>query len=213
MDTIHFIWMTIVCLPAAFPDHSNPRHYHSWKSNQPPLGNIQCTEKRVSQCRMSCKIVPGYFLWLLTVLGFHMQNQSSNEQQQTALGLEVKHSPIRASNWSLFNCSIGTSPKTVKRVVVSLNSGVFPSFSMTPFSYKVYQWGLCGSPHCSQVARVNSTVQIPHTPALFIWSQKNPTFPLSSIASVRNVNPTHQNTAATVFTAIDALLHVYSRSG
>lgn len=42
--------------------------------------------------------------------------------------LEVKHSPINTSSWSLFNSRIGIRPKTVKRVVASLNSGAFLHF-------------------------------------------------------------------------------------
>lgn len=76
---------------------------------------------------------------------------------------------------------------------------------MTLFSYKVYQWELCGTPHCSQVAWVNTTVQIPNTPALFIRSQKNSMFPLSSISCVSYVTPTHQNRALTVLEGLSSM--------
>lgn len=76
---------------------------------------------------------------------------------------------------------------------------------MTLFSYKVYQWELCGTPHCSQVAWVNTTVQIPNTPALFIRSQKNSMFPLSSISCASYVTPTHQNRALTVLEGLSSM--------
>lgn len=134
--------------------------------------NTQKVSVRAERCKRSSR---GIFLGLKQCEVFICK--TSLQRSTGRLCFNVKHSPIRASRWSLFNSSLVIRPKPVKRVVASLNSGVFPSFSMRLFSLKVYQWELCGGAHCSQVAWVNSTVQIPHTPALFIWSQKNSTFP------------------------------------
>lgn len=117
---------------------------------------------------------------------------SSSRDDCIRLYCELKPLPISTSNRSLFNSNTGIRPRTVKRVVAFLDLEVIPRFSMTLFSSGVDQWEPCGCPHCSQVALENSTVQIPHTPALFMRGQERSTARLSSVPPLGYVTTTHQ---------------------
>lgn len=90
---------------------------------------------------------------------------------------------------SLFNFSLEIGQTPWKVLWPNVNSGGLPPFIMTLFSNRVYQWELCGSVRFSQVAWVNSTIQILHTPAQFIQSQKTWTFCFFSISTVTSLHP------------------------
>lgn len=111
-----------------------------------------------------------------------MQNNFWSEQQQIVghsdLPTEVYLIPVSELGQDLLKCS----ELPAQNVELHLQP-----ISMTLFSCEVYQWELCGGPHCSRVSGLNRTLQTPYVPVLY----KSSTFPFSLVSSVRSVGSTH----------------------